>query len=103
MLTPEKTQAAVAGAVASLMALGLLATSNTAHATDYEKCAGIAASGKNDCGTPVSACAGTAKQERDPYAWVFVPTGTCSKIAGGVVTTDPMNKRGGGVAKRSTS
>jgi hypothetical protein len=28
-----------------------------------------------------------------------VPKGTCEKIAGGMVTTDPMNKHGGGVSK----
>jgi uncharacterized membrane protein len=46
----------------------------------------------------VSACAGTAKQDRDAHAWVLVPKGTCSKIAGGTVTTDAMNKHGGGVS-----
>jgi uncharacterized membrane protein len=71
---------------------------DSAKAADLEKCAGIAADGKNDCGTVVSACAGTAKQDRDAHAWVLVPKGTCSKIAGGTVTTDAMNKHGGGVS-----
>jgi uncharacterized membrane protein len=99
MVNSDKSRKAVIGAMTSLMAFGYLATAQAAHAADFEKCAGIAAAGKNDCGTPVSACAGTAKQDRDAHAWVLVPKGTCEKIAGGVVTTDPMNKHGGGVAK----
>lgn len=84
------------GAVTSLLALGAI---QTANATDYEKCAGIAAAGKNDCGTAVSSCAGTATRDKDAHAWVLVPRGTCAKIAGGVVTTDPLNKHGGGISK----
>jgi uncharacterized membrane protein len=99
MKTSMKSRSVTAGAVASLLALGAVAVSQGAQAADLEKCAGIAAAGKNDCGTPVSACAGSVKQDRDAHAWVLVPKGTCEKIAGGVVTTDPMNKHGGGVSK----
>ena len=95
----EKSRNLAAGAVASLLALGFMATSQAAQAADMEKCAGIAAAGKNDCGTPVSACAGTVMKDRDSHAWGLVPKGTCSKIAGGMVTTEPMNKKGGGVMK----
>lgn len=94
-----KSRSVTAGAVASLLAFGAMATSQAAHAADLEKCAGIAAAGKNDCGTPVSSCAGSVKQDKDAHAWVLVPKGTCEKIAGGMVTTDPMNKHGGGVSK----
>ena len=96
--TSDKSRVVAAGAVASLLALGFLATSQ-AQAADMEKCAGIVAAGKNDCGTPVSACAGSVKQDRDAHAWILVPKGTCARIAGGMVTTDPMNKHGGGVSK----
>jgi uncharacterized membrane protein len=96
MSSSEKSRTLAIGAVTTLLALGAV---DTANAADFEKCAGIAAAGKNDCGTAVSACAGTAKQDRDSQAWVLVPKGTCAKIAGGVVTTDPMNKHGGGVSK----
>lgn len=98
-MSSMKSRSVTAGAIASLLALGAMATSQGAQAADFEKCAGIAAAGKNDCGTPVSACAGSVKQDRDAHAWVLVPKGTCAKIAGGMVTTDPMNKHGGGVAK----
>jgi uncharacterized membrane protein len=99
MQTSMKSRSVTAGAVASLLALGAMTVSQGAKAADFEKCAGIAAAGKNDCGTPVSACAGSVKQDKDAHAWVLVPKGTCEKIAGGVVTTDPMNKHGGGVSK----
>jgi uncharacterized membrane protein len=99
MVNSDKSRKAVIGAITSLMAIGSIANAPAAQATDFEKCAGIAAAGKNDCGTPVSTCAGSVKLARDPHAWVLVPKGTCAKIAGGVVTTDPMNKHGGGVAK----
>jgi len=98
MQVSDKSRAVVVSAVTALLTLGGIATSHSAKAADLEKCAGIAAAGKNDCGTAVSSCAGTAKQDRDAHAWVLVPKGTCSKIAGGTVTTDPMNKHGGGVS-----
>ncbi len=102
MPTSEAARAAIIGAIASLIAIGSIPTSEGAEGSTYEKCAGIAKAGKNDCGTPVSSCAGTVKRDRDPYGWILLPAGTCSKIVGGVVTTDPMNRRGGGVAKRVT-
>jgi uncharacterized membrane protein len=98
MQVSDKSRTMVMGALTALLAVGGIATSHSAKAADLEKCAGIAAAGKNDCGTAVSACAGTAKQDRDAHAWVLVPKGTCSKIAGGMVTTDAMNKHGGGVS-----
>jgi len=49
-----------------------------------EKCYGIVKAGKNDCGAAgANACAGQSKQNNDPEAWIFVPKGTCNKIAGG--------------------
>lgn len=48
-----------------------------------EKCYGIVKAGKNDCATVTSSCAGTAKRDNQPDAWVYVPTGTCDKIVGG--------------------
>jgi uncharacterized membrane protein len=96
----ETSKTLAASAVTTLLAIGCLATSQSAHAADLEKCTGIAAAGKNDCGSPVNSCAGSVAQDRDAHAWILVPIGTCSKIAGGTVTTDAMNKHGGGgVAK----
>jgi uncharacterized membrane protein len=99
MLTSDKSRSLIAGAVTSVLALGLMTVSQTAAAADTEKCAGVVAAGKNDCGTATSACAGTAKQDRQANTWILVPKGTCAKIAGGMVSSDPANKHGGGAAK----
>ncbi|MCC2869700.1 MAG: DUF2282 domain-containing protein [Candidatus Accumulibacter phosphatis] len=87
----------IRSAIAGLLALGFSAASSQAIAAagDNEKCAGIVKAGKNDCGTSKSSCAGTAKVDRDPEAWVFVPKGTCDKIAGGTVTSSAHAKPGG--------
>jgi len=72
--------------------IGLSAITNTALAvpdqpTHWEKCAGIAKAGKNDCGAlnGSHACAGMAKKDNLDFEWVYVPKGTCEKIAGGSV------------------
>jgi uncharacterized membrane protein len=39
----------------------------------------------NDCGTSKHACAGQATIDSDSEEWVYVPEGTCEKIAGGTV------------------
>jgi uncharacterized membrane protein len=49
----------------------------------YEKCYGIAAAGHNDCFFSGNSCAGTVATDREPAAWVYVPKGTCERIAGG--------------------
>jgi uncharacterized membrane protein len=51
-----------------------------------EKCFGVARSGKNDCATSTSSCAGTAKQDGQKDAWVYVPKGSCQKLSGGVLS-----------------
>jgi uncharacterized membrane protein len=90
----------IRGAIAGLLAVGSLATAGQAlaQAGANEKCAGIAKAGKNDCGTSKSSCAGSINVDRDAEAWVFVPKGTCEKIAGGTVTNKPHNAPGGLVA-----
>ena len=91
----------IRSAIAGLLALGVSAASSQAIAAagDNEKCAGIVKAGKNDCGTSKSSCAGTAKVDRDPEAWVYLPKGTCDKIAGGTVTTSAHAKPGGAAGK----
>jgi len=53
----------------------------------WEKCAGIAKQGMNDCGAldGKHSCAGQAKIENADNEWVYVPKGTCTKITGGFV------------------
>lgn len=48
----------------------------------YEKCAGIVKKGMNDCGTSEHNCAGQADENNDPKEWIYLPRGTCEKIAG---------------------
>lgn len=75
--------------IAAAAVAGLLASAG-AHAVPdnpqvWEKCAGIAAAGKNDCGTASHACAGQSKVSNAADEWVYVPSGTCEKITGGTV------------------
>ena len=96
------TKPLIASSLASLIAvsLSMAASSGFDAKDDVEKCAGIVKAGKNDCGTSKSACAGTTKADRDPEAWISVPKGTCERIAGGTVTTNPANQHGGAAAMK---
>ncbi len=51
--------------------------------TGFEKCYGIAKSGKNDCASGTQACAGQSKVDNAKDAWVGLPKGTCDRILGG--------------------
>lgn len=68
----------------TLVALGLGLASGAASAAKpgFEKCAGIVKAGMNDCGTGGHACAGKASKDSDAEEWIYVPAGTCAKIAG---------------------
>jgi uncharacterized membrane protein len=94
------TTTLVQAALAGLVLLGTTGAPTQAMAAkgDTEKCAGIVKAGANDCGTSKSACAGTAKTDRDGEAWILVPKGTCAKIAGGRLTDKPENVHGGAAA-----
>ena len=99
----SKQATLVSASIAALVALGLGPAASTgalAAKGDMEKCAGIVKAGKNDCGTSKSACAGTTSADRDPEAWILVPKGTCERIAGGTVTTNPANQHGGAAAMK---
>lgn len=87
----------IRSAVLSVLALGVAATGGQAFAAkgENEKCAGIVKAGKNDCGTSYSSCAGTSKVDNDKEAWIYLPKGTCEKIAGASVTNSPYAQHGG--------
>lgn len=75
-----------------VMAVGSTMIATGAHAVPdnpefWEKCAGIAKKGMNDCGSldGKHGCAGQAAADNDVNEWVYVPKGTCTKITGGVV------------------
>jgi uncharacterized membrane protein len=59
---------------------------------EQERCYGIARAGKNDCATSSSVCSGSAKQDNQKDAWVYVPKGMCVKVAGGSPTPDATKK-----------
>jgi uncharacterized membrane protein len=70
----------VASALAAVLSLSGF---GAAQAQENEKCYGIAKAGKNDCQTATHSCAGTATTDAQPDSWIYVPKGTCDKIAGG--------------------
>lgn len=75
----------VTAALAALVG-GAAVIANSAAAKDgFEKCAGIAKAHQNDCKNGMHSCAGQAAKDGDANEWVYVPTGTCSKIMGGHV------------------
>ncbi|MDJ0891616.1 MAG: DUF2282 domain-containing protein [Gammaproteobacteria bacterium] len=78
------TNKTIHGALAGVLALGMAGMSAEALAgkPGFEKCAGIVKTGMNDCGTSKHACAGQAKKDYDPEEWIYLPKGTCEKIAG---------------------
>lgn len=53
----------------------------------WEKCAGVAKQGMNDCGAldGKHACAGQANIDNADNEWLYLPKGTCTKISGGFV------------------
>ncbi len=80
----------VQSALTGLLALGALTTVSVAFAAEgdgQEKCAGVIKAGKNDCATSKNACHGHVETDKNPEAWIYVPIGTCGKIAGARVTT----------------
>ena len=79
------SQAALCGLLAGL-------TSQIGHAAptdkveNWEKCAGIAKEGKNDCAAGKHTCHARSGAEWAGKAeWIYVPANTCEKISGGKV------------------
>lgn len=84
------------GAVTSALLLSVAGIATTAYADDgKEQCAGVIKAGKNDCATSMNACHGHVEVDSGPMAWIYVPKGTCDKIAGAhlVKVKDPTPKK----------
>ncbi len=79
-LKKTTANAALAGVMA--MGLGVMSADAVAAKPGFEKCAGIVKAGMNDCGTSKHSCSGMAKTNSAKDEWIYVPAGTCSKIAG---------------------
>ena len=60
--------------------------------SSYVKCYGIAAAGKNDCGTKSTACSGSVGTSRQSDAWIALPKGLCEKLRGARVVTPKKEK-----------
>jgi uncharacterized membrane protein len=84
-------------AVSAALALAAISTVSTAFAAheNEEQCAGVIKAGKNDCATSRNQCHGHVATDGDPEAWIYVPKGTCERIAGAHVVTvvDPTPAR----------
>lgn len=97
----NKTQKSAYTALATAFAASMSLLSFQAQAvpdqpTHWEKCAGIAKAGKNDCGAlnGKHKCSGQADKDSDPNEWVYVPKGTCTRIVGGrVAKIKPAKKK----------
>jgi uncharacterized membrane protein len=80
-------------AISSVLALSgtALAADAVPAGTPREQCAGIIKAGLNDCATVTNDCHGHVTKDADRMAWIYVPTGTCSKLAGArlVMARDP--------------
>jgi uncharacterized membrane protein len=84
----NNTKMLVSSALTALAALAVtssIANSGPAPKPTFEseKCYGISKAGLNDCQTSTHSCAGTATRDNQADSWVYVPTGTCTKLTGG--------------------
>ncbi|MBV8656869.1 MAG: DUF2282 domain-containing protein [Burkholderiales bacterium] len=80
----DKKQALISGAVASLVAIGMMSVAHADDKAGKEKCYGIAKAGKNDCASANGShsCAGQTKADNDANDWKYVAKGTCEKMGG---------------------
>ena len=80
-----KTQLIAASAMLAALATPIAAFAGPAAVPNFqaEKCYGIAKAGLNDCQTATHSCAGTATKDAQGDSWIYVPAGTCDKLAGG--------------------
>ena len=90
MINQSRWLGAAIGAVVLLGAAGAFAGE-----PGKEQCAGIIKGGKNDCATSKNACHGHVMEDGNADAWIYVPTGTCEKLAGARVVSvvDPTPKK----------
>jgi len=95
-LGTSSLRAAMTGlvAMAAVGAAGAALAANDEHANE-EQCAGVIRAGQNDCATKTNACHGHVETDGDPMAWIYVPKGTCDRIAGAriVKVVDPTPKQ----------
>jgi uncharacterized membrane protein len=80
-------------AITGLLATAGIAVAGAAYADApaMEQCAGVVKASSNDCATSANACHGHVTTDSSPEAWVYLPKGTCARIAGAhlVKVADP--------------
>ena len=76
-------KSAIVGVLALAVVTPGIATAKQSSVRPMEKCYGIVKAGMNDCQTSSASCAGSAKKDNQPDAFVFLPKGICNKIVGG--------------------
>ena len=94
----QNTRFVITAAIAALTSGGIFASTAAQAAgavvcAEQERCYGIAKAGKNDCATSSSVCSGSAKQDNLKDAWIYVPKGTCQKVAGGMLALPDTKKK----------
>ena len=76
------------------LAAGGFASSAFAAHDNEEQCAGVIKAGKYDCASSRKLCHGHVSVDGDGMAWIYLPKGTCERIAGAhlvqVVDPSPM-------------
>jgi uncharacterized membrane protein len=86
-------------AITSIVAMGAVSFAVSALAADEhaneEQCAGVIKAGMNDCATSTNACHGHVTTDANEMAWIYLPKGTCERIAGAhlVKVKDPTPQK----------
>lgn len=93
--TVENRKNLIACIVGSVLAAGTLSSTAFAAHENEEQCAGVIKAGKNDCATSRNQCHGHVTTDADPEAWIYLPKGTCERLAGArvVQVVDPTPTR----------
>lgn len=69
--------------ITSALSLALITGSSSIIAENQrEQCAGVVKAGLNDCASAEHICAGMNTDDGNETDWLWLPTGTCSKIIG---------------------
>jgi uncharacterized membrane protein len=95
----KRTHSVLQAAITGLLAIGAGSLATAAYAGDDhsgdEQCAGVIKAGKNDCATSMNECHGHVEKDANVMAWIYVPKGTCEKIAGAhlVKVKEPAPKK----------
>lgn len=86
MKTVNTTTSSLVGALALAATITTANAAPVAQPAGSEKCYGVAKAGKNDCAAGVHSCAGQGTKNFDKTAFVYLPAGACTKLAGGSLT-----------------